>query len=74
MPDVYSRDGDTVTLRMPIADWEALLMLMGAGTGSATANTPLFYGYLALVNRLNTGNPHFRPYEIPEEFRGTEKV
>ncbi len=69
MPDVYSRDGNTVTLRMPIEDWERLLMLMGGGLASAAADTPLFYAYLSLVNRLNSGNPQFRHYAIPEEFR-----
>jgi len=30
---------------------------------------PVFYHWIDFVNRMNTGNPRFRPYEIPAEFQ-----
>lgn len=55
----FSRDKNTVTLRMTIEDWCALLMLMGAGTAKENLALP---AALALVNRLNAGNPDWTPY------------
>jgi hypothetical protein len=42
-------------------DWELVLMMLGAAT--AHEIFPLRTS-LALVNRLNEGNPHYRPYEV----------
>lgn len=64
----WQREGDTVTLTMSVDDWERVLMLMGVALGGARRGlSPLdLRATLALVNRLNEGNPGFRPYEIPE--------
>ena len=61
--------GDVV-LRMAFADWQLLLRLLARATGDVhiTHGTLAFYRAIALVNRLNAGNPDFLPYEIPPEF------
>ncbi len=75
----WTRSGDEVTIRMSIGDWENLLMMLGQAIGGQQRNSlnrdenedqrsRNFYRSIALVNRLNQGNPHFQPYAIPPEF------
>lgn len=63
-------DGNVVITMTP-KDWENLLLVIGAGTSALHSNhvVPLARS-LALVNRLNAGNPHFTPYKIPEKSNG----
>ncbi len=65
----FSRDGDTITLRMTRDDFGLVMMALGIHAGSAEdADTsgPLFWSRIALANRLNVGNPDWTPYAIPE--------
>ena len=64
----YSEQGDRVTLEMLREEFETLLMIAGTGIGAASkGNRALFWRWLDFINQLNTGNPHFTPYEIPQE-------
>jgi hypothetical protein len=64
-------NGD-VQLTMSKDDWQRLLLVLGYAAGAAhkvgawDAARPM----IALTNRLNEGNPEFRPYDLgpePEE-------
>jgi hypothetical protein len=62
----YSRDGDVVTLRMTVDDWNSLLLALGGMAGSAAREGLALSGWLAFANRLNVGNPTWTPYAVPE--------
>lgn len=53
-------DEDSLTLVVSKEDWTALLMILGGALYHLDAD--LKPGLLALVNRLNEGNPNFLPY------------
>jgi hypothetical protein len=40
----------------------------GFGLSAAITGKTQLFRHLRLVNQLNAGNPHFQPYEIPENF------
>ena len=60
---------ERVTLDMPRATYEYLLIALGYYTGAihASFGDPAVYRALALANELNEGNPDWTPYAIPEE-------
>jgi hypothetical protein len=67
----WQRDKNTVTISMTVEDWEELLLALGRAGGLLLrdgARTE-FRRHLALVNRINSGNPNFFPYEIPTDPR-----
>jgi hypothetical protein len=64
----YLETAETVVLSMTHQDYNALLLALGFAAGRAD-DKPMFWRLIGLVNRLNAGNPHFTPYEIPEAFR-----
>jgi hypothetical protein len=69
----YRREGDTVVLTMPVEDFEGLLLMLGYAAGAAVlTRRGDFWNFMDLANRINDGNPHFTPYEIPAEFRRTK--
>lgn len=61
-------NGD-VNISMTSDDWQNLLFTLGYAGGAAMKEKDrvLLYQQMALLNRLNVGNPHFTPYEIPNE-------
>ena len=61
-------DGARVTLEMSSDDFASLLLLVGYAAGAARGrgDMHMFWKWLDFVNRMNTGNPEFMPYEIPE--------
>ena len=64
----YKREGDDITLEMTAADFGQLLLIVGYAIGACSGRAePMFYPWLRFVNELNTGNPHFTPYEIPAD-------
>jgi hypothetical protein len=65
----WKQEGETVTLTMPVADWELMLVMLGWASTLSRNNQRTFWRCIALVNRINIGNPDFTPYEIPEEYR-----
>jgi hypothetical protein len=68
---IYTQQGERVTLDMTRDDYDKLMLMLGYATGAANmaGELTLFWSWLRLANELNNGNPNFRPYEIPEEFR-----
>jgi len=64
----YSREGDVVTLRMSVEDWELVLYALGTATGRAEAKgTPgLPYLLRRMTNRINAGRPTTDWQPIPE--------
>jgi hypothetical protein len=59
----YSREGDIVTVRMSVDDWHGLERAIGV---AAAADHPdRFQRYMALLNRLERGNPNWEPYVEP---------
>jgi hypothetical protein len=67
----YKREGDNVTIQMSQDDFSNLLLMVGYAAGAARreGDVKAFYRWIEFANDLNTGNPNFRPYEIPPEFR-----
>jgi hypothetical protein len=55
----YSEHAGLVTLTMTRADYECLLMICGAGASTRIGDLS---ADLALVDRLNAGNPNWTPY------------
>lgn len=53
-----------VVITMTPGDYDSLLIRLGFSSGS---NTFSLAHSLALLNRLNAGNPNYRPYAIPAE-------
>lgn len=64
----YSEVDRMVQLTMTDDDYDNLLLLMGAAAGSSarTGDNPQVRKIFGLVNRLNDGNPNFKPYEVRE--------
>jgi hypothetical protein len=66
---VFSREPNgLIALRMTQDEWDELVALMGFATAQVIRerDAPAFWRAIRLVNRLNEGNPDFRPYEVPE--------
>jgi hypothetical protein len=61
----YSEEGGQVVLRMSREDYQTLLIIMGYAMGGS------FWvernAALAFVNRLNSGNPNYTPYQVEEK-------
>jgi hypothetical protein len=60
----FTREGDTVVLRMSQDDFEVLLMALGF---AITHGGGFDWSLIELLNRMNSGNPNFRPYAVPVE-------
>lgn len=58
-------DDGNVVITMTRDDYDNLLLQLGAGAYALkhTGAIPLRRS-LALLNRLNAGNPHYTPYEV----------
>jgi len=68
--NAWTREGDEIVLRLSVNDYETLLLMLGfaAGAVSRESHQNIFWRWVALVNRINEGNPQFTPYEIPLAF------
>lgn len=68
--ETWSAIGDEIVIRLSVDDWNGLLNMMGVAVGASIRqdDRDTAYRFIALINRMNKGNPNFRPYEIPEEF------
>lgn len=55
-------------------DFDTLLLALGMATGLCFrgGQERMAYGVIQLTNRINVGNPHFRPYEIPPKYAATQ--
>jgi hypothetical protein len=58
-----------IVITMTRDDYDSLLLQLGYAAGCAGQNDdPVFRrNNILLLNRLNAGNPHYRPYIVPEE-------
>lgn len=67
----YSKDGEKITLAMTSDEYMQLLFMLGVALGATHkhGDDRVFYQRLAFINRLNTGNTGFIPYEIPDRYR-----
>jgi hypothetical protein len=56
-----------VAITMTRDDYDSLLLALGRATGccSRDGDRAGAYRLVALINRLNAGNPHYRPYNLP---------
>ena len=67
---MFKNDNGIVNLEIAPDDWTQLTFVLGYAAGVAY-NDPdktRFWRIISLSNRLNQGNPHFHPYEIPAEY------
>ena len=64
----YSEENGQVVLRMSREDYQMLLIVLGYATGGAIKEhwTPPNRMF-ELTNRLNSGNPHYTPYQVEEK-------
>jgi hypothetical protein len=71
----YSQDGDRVTLELSRDDYDYLLVLLGMALPAikTSLGREAFIAAIALLNRLNEGNPGFDPYQIPESIPDKRK-
>lgn len=70
--DVFSREPNgLIALRLTQDEFLRLLMVLGYAIGAAgnQQDNPMFAVSILLTNRLNTGNPEFKPYAIDDEIR-----
>lgn len=67
---MYREEGDQVVLTMSRADYDRLLILLGASIVHATHGGKSLFTLdqiIGLLNRMNEGNPHFAPYQVEEK-------
>lgn len=60
----YSEENGQVVLRMSREDYESLLMRLGTAFTFYAAKPGGRDRELALLNRLNEGNPNYTPYKV----------
>lgn len=66
----YSEQDGQVVLTMSREDYEVLLMALGSYTALHLARPWDLERVLAFVNRLNSGNPNYTPYQVEEKRDG----
>ena len=74
MPKPETPKAPDVTLTITAEEFDTLLFALGVATGAASnIRTPaLVHGFLRLLNKINKGNPNFRPYSVPSDDNGGE--
>jgi hypothetical protein len=61
----YREENGQVILSMSREDYDALLIRLGLAAGvAATCDKALFAEHVKMLNRLNEGNPNYRPYQV----------
>jgi hypothetical protein len=60
----YREENDQVILTMSREDYEGMLMVFAAATVQIRQMTGKTDRVMALLNRLNSGNPHYTPYQV----------
>jgi hypothetical protein len=58
-----------VVITMTVDDWQVWLFYLGFAIGSAQQDGDRITArkLVELANRVNAGNPHYRPYQVPAE-------
>lgn len=64
---MLTREGDTVTITIPNAVHERLLIALGFAAGAAPPGSREFWGFIGLANEIQEGDSNWIPYEIPSE-------
>jgi len=67
----YSEENDQVVLRLSRDDYQKLMITLGIAAGSLGPQSSVFLEIFGLTNRLNEGNPTYRPYRISESANGS---
>ncbi len=64
----YTAQNGRVTLEMTPDEFSRLLLALGyaAGAASKSEDKRMFWDWIELANEVNSGNPNFIPYEIPD--------
>lgn len=65
---LVTADAEMVTLGMTVNQYDQLLFNLGCAAGAASKERDYktFWRQIAFTNRINTGNPEFIPYTIPD--------
>lgn len=63
----YREENDQVILTMSREDFDNLLIMLGAGTAAMQNGGANLDSMLAFLNRLNSGNPNYTPYQVGEK-------
>lgn len=63
----YQEKNGQVILTMSQEDYDSLLLALGIATAHAMKHGGNPNRWLALVNRLNSGNPNYTPYQVEEK-------
>jgi hypothetical protein len=63
----YREENGQVILTMSREDYDYLLIALGIATGHAMKQGGRPDKCLAFVNRLNSGNPNYTPYQVGEK-------
>jgi hypothetical protein len=63
----YSEKDGQVVLTMSREDYELVLMALGAFTAVTWKSGGNSQRVLEVLNRLNSGNPHYTPYQVEEK-------
>jgi hypothetical protein len=63
-------DGADVMITLTLNEYQWLLLMLGYATAKAREkDIALSYRFLELANAVGRNNPHWVPYQIPEEFQ-----
>ena len=62
----YREENGQVILTMSSEDFQTILLALGAFTGLHMGNRGHGVKMFEMLNRLNEGNPHYKPYAIGE--------
>jgi hypothetical protein len=60
----YSERDGQVVLTMSREDWDAMLIRLGIAAHWMMAHGGTWKRELDLLNRLNSGNPNYTPYQV----------
>jgi hypothetical protein len=63
----YSEKDGQVVLTMSREDYERVLIMLGIASGVLDIRHGDLKACLELMNRINEGNPHYTPYQVPPE-------
>ena len=66
---MYREENDQVILTMSREDYQLVLMLLGAGVADGDSVIVSSTKACGLLNRLNSGNPHYTPYQVKDNGR-----
>ena len=63
----YSEENGQVVLKMSREDYDSLLLWLGMAHGSQSRTAADWNRVLSFMNRLNSGNQHYTPYQVEEK-------